>query len=169
VSDLFPAELENVSIVSDDPYTCGVVGNQLTCTIAVHPVGVDATITVTATVVEGAYADMTPVANTATVDSETDDPDELNNTSTATFDVRSASLTVTKVTAGGEAGEFEVTITDSTGATVASDSLANGDSLPLTDVVPGHLHGDRDVARRPVPGGRHRCSNEQSTRRTPLR
>jgi uncharacterized repeat protein (TIGR01451 family) len=165
VSDLFPAELENVSIVSDDPYTCvdPVVGNQLTCTIPAHPVGVDATITVTATVVEGAYADLTPVANTATVGSETDDPDETNNTSTATFDIRSASLTVTKVTAGGEAGEFEVTITDDTGATVAGDSLADGESLPLTDVVPGTY-----TVTETLPGGLFRvagiaCSNEQST------
>jgi large repetitive protein len=106
---------------------------------------------------------MTPVANTATVASETDDPDETNNTSTATFDVRSASLTVTKVTAGGEAGEFEVTITDSTGATVASDLLANGDTLPLTDVVPGTY-----TVTETLPGGLFRvagiaCSNEQTT------
>ena len=77
LSDTFPAQLQGVTVVDDGPYTCGVVGNTLTCTIASHPVGVVATITVTATVVPGTYLDLTTVSNTATVSSQTTDPSPL--------------------------------------------------------------------------------------------
>lgn len=48
--DTFPPELLNPRVVDDGPYTCAVSGQTVRCTIAVHPVGVTATIKLRATV-----------------------------------------------------------------------------------------------------------------------
>ena len=98
LSDTFPAQLQGVTVVDDGPYTCApVVGNTLTCTIASHPVGVVATITVNATIVPGTYLDLTTVSNTATVSSQTTDPDPADDSATATFKIRSTpAISVTK-------------------------------------------------------------------------
>ena len=53
LTDTFPAQLQGIAVVDDGPIPAPVVGNTLTCTIASHPVGVVATITVTATVAPG--------------------------------------------------------------------------------------------------------------------
>jgi uncharacterized repeat protein (TIGR01451 family) len=160
LSDTFPATLQNVSVVDDGPYTCGaIVGNALTCNIASHPVGVDATITVTATVAPGTYADLTSVTNMATVSALTPDPDPADNSSSATFRIRgSAAITVTKTATptsvpepGGDVS-FAVRITNTGSIGVSLTSLL--------DSVHGDLNGKGTCAvpKSLDPGATYDCS-----------
>jgi uncharacterized repeat protein (TIGR01451 family) len=162
LSDTFPATLQNVAVTTPGPapYSCGVAGNTLTCTIGSHPVGVDATITVTASVVPGSYADLTPVSNTASVSSATSDPDQTDNSSTATFRIRgNAAIKVTKTATPSSLPEpgglvtFKVLIENTSPA--SSVTITS-----LTDSVYGNLVGKGDCA---VPqtiaiGGSYSCS-----------
>ena len=160
LSDTFPAQLQGVTVVDDGPYTCApVVGNTLTCTIASHPVGVVATITVTATVVPGTYLDQTTVSNTATVSSQTSDPTPADNTATATFKIRSTPvISVTKTATptsvpepGGEVS-FTVSVTNTGNVAVSLTSLV--------DNVHGDVNGKGTcvVPQSLAPGASYACS-----------
>jgi uncharacterized repeat protein (TIGR01451 family) len=160
LSDTFPAQLQGATVVDDGPYTCApVVGNTLTCTIASHPVGVVATITVTATVVPGTYLDLMTVSNTATVSSQITDPNPTDNTATATFKIRSTpAISVTKTATpstvpepGGEVS-FAIKVTNTGNVPVSLTSLV--------DNVHGDVNGKGTCAlpQSLAPGASYACS-----------
>ena len=147
-------------MVDDGPYTCApIVGNTLTCTIASHPVGVDATITVNATVVPGTYLDLTTVSNSATVSSQTTDPDPADNAATATFKIRSTpTISVTKTATPGSIPEpggdvsFAVSVTNTGNVAVSLTSLV--------DNVHGDVNGKGScvVPQSLAPGATYACA-----------
>jgi uncharacterized repeat protein (TIGR01451 family) len=140
VRDTFPAGLTPTAIVDDGPYTCGLAGQVLTCTIPEHPVGVDATITVTAKVDPDAEAAATYV-NTAVVENLVPpDVDETNNEDSATVTVTSADLVVQKTPDGGTyapGAVVEWTITVKNKGPDAATSATLTDTFPdsLTDIT----------------------------------
>ena len=160
LSDTFPAQLQGVTVVDDGPYTCApIVGNTLTCTIASHPVGVDATITVNATVVPGTYLDLMTVSNSATVSSQTTDPDPADNAATATFrplDPHRSSVTKTATPGsipepGGDVS-FAVSVTNTGNVAVSLTSLV--------DNVHGDVNGKGScvVPQSLAPGATYACA-----------
>jgi uncharacterized repeat protein (TIGR01451 family) len=160
LSDTSPAQLQGVTVVDDGPYTCApLVGNTLTCTIASHPVGVDATITVKAAVVPGTYPDGTTVTNTATISSATTDPTPANDAATATFKIRSIpTISVTKTATptsvpepGGDVS-FAVSVTNTGNVAVSLTSLV--------DSIHGDLNGKGTCAvpQSLAPGASYACS-----------
>jgi len=160
LTDTFPATLQGITVVDDGPYACGpLVGTTLTCTIASHPVGVLATITVTGTVVPGTYPDDTVVSNTAAVSSTTTDPNPANNAATAAFKIRSIPvISVTKTATpttipepGGDVS-FAVSVTNPGNVAVSLTSLV--------DNVQGDLNGTGTCAvpQSLAPGATYACS-----------
>lgn len=138
VTDTFPAGLTPTAVVDDGPYTCALDGQTLTCTIAEHPVDVDAEILVTALVA----ADAAPAAtyvNTAVVENLTPpDVDETNNEDSATVTVTAADLVVQKTPDGGTyAPGAAVTWT----ITVQNKGPDDATSATLTDTFPSSLTG----------------------------
>jgi uncharacterized repeat protein (TIGR01451 family) len=155
LSDTFPAQLTDVTVVDAGPYTCGVVGQVLSCTIASHPVGVDATITVTATVDPATVAGTT-ISNTAGVDSATDDPVPANDSATATTTVAapaSADLSVTKSARPSSLPEPGGTVSFS----VLIENPSPTTALTITSIVDsvyGDLDGRGDCSvPQPIAGG----------------
>lgn len=86
LTDTFPDSLTDITVVDDGPYTCTVDGQKLSCTIASHPVGVTAVISVTGKI-EAKTVTGTKIENTATVSSVTPDLVPADNTDTGYVDV----------------------------------------------------------------------------------
>ncbi|MEU6250992.1 isopeptide-forming domain-containing fimbrial protein [Glycomyces sp. NPDC047010] len=135
VTDTLPAEL---SFVSGDG--CTAADRTVTCPIGtVLAAGADASFTVTVELDEAYTGDGTAITNTAAVASDTDDPDESNNTATAGLPggraaAPSADLSITKrlnatgpVTPGDR---FTYTVTVANAGPSAATQAVVTDTLP---------------------------------------
>ncbi|MDO5700445.1 MAG: hypothetical protein Q4P36_03120 [Bowdeniella nasicola] len=131
VSDNAPDSLTNVS-ASAGVSTCTTEGNDLTCVLDSLAVGASETITVSADVRTDAIGEL---SNTASVSSETNDPNPGNDTATATDTVAtSADLKIEKTSSPAVAGDtFTYTLkTTNLGTSDARDVV-------ITDTLPAEV------------------------------
>jgi large repetitive protein len=98
VTDTLPSQVNFVSANSSDPnFNCNHSGGVVTCTAPKLAVGATATITIVAQV-KANTPNGTNLSNTATASATTFDPDQTNNTATATTAVvTEANVTIEKV------------------------------------------------------------------------
>ncbi|MDO5728377.1 MAG: DUF11 domain-containing protein [Actinomycetaceae bacterium] len=141
VSDTLPAGLSDVTVVGSDGVACSVAdavdsSGDVTCTVASLDVDATATVTVTGTVT----ADLTGnVENTATVSSDTPDPDESNNSSSVSgTSTPRADLVLEKTAdatqiAAGESVSYALKVTNN-GPSVATNVVV-ADGLPAGMVL----------------------------------
>ena len=145
VTDPIPAGINGAS-ASINGTPCAVENGVLTCPLGDLTPAAAAEITVTGTVDQ---ARTEPVANTATVASQTTDPNGDNNTATATTEITaSADLAITKAADPG------FTAGDTVGwtITVRNDGPSTATGVEVTDQLPAGLNnptarlGDVDCA-----------------------
>ncbi|MBN8882572.1 MAG: DUF11 domain-containing protein, partial [Salana multivorans] len=144
LTDEFPAVLTD-AVASPDLGTCEVTAGDLACDLGDLPVGVTATVTLDATLAASATG---VLANTATVTSATPDPEEANDSSTATGTIATAAdLAITKTASTSQATNGdEVTYTlrvRAHGPSTATDAVVT-DELPADlSYVAGSCTTDR--------------------------
>jgi uncharacterized repeat protein (TIGR01451 family) len=153
ISDVVPVEVSGVTVTS--PTTTCVA---LPCTLAELAPGDAATLVVSG-VLDPAYADVT-MSNTATVASDTPDPDPANDSDTADTDtVHSADLAVTQTAQTEVAPEativWDIEVTNSGPATARDVELT--DQLP-TGVVVDTAVASQGTCPLPAPGADLVCA-----------
>ena len=131
VTDVLPVDLTAVSITPTAD--CSITGQAVTCSPGTLADGDTYVVTISALVAESA-ADGSTLANTASVASDTPDPDSSNNDDTETTEVeKEADLSVDKTTAvtevsGGQRLIYEIEVTNA-GPSSATNVTVN-DILP---------------------------------------
>ncbi len=147
VTDLLPPTLAFDATLSD-ARCADTGGGAIECSDA-GPIAPGSSLTFTLVAqVDTSVAAGARLSNSAVVDADTDDPDESNNTGSATVDIeRSADISLTKVAA-------EVTITAGSDATFTLTATNNGPSDATTVVVQDTLPaGMTLVSATPGAGG----------------
>jgi uncharacterized repeat protein (TIGR01451 family) len=135
LTDMLPADV-TVTSITPSQGSCSTLGPTVTCTLG--SIGRHATARITIVVDPGS----TPRAltNTAAVSSELRDPDESDNSSTATTQVvaaLSATIIVRKATVPSpDPTDTSFAFTAGGGLSPASFSLENGESHTFADLVP---------------------------------
>jgi len=154
VTDTIPASVTNPKSTNT-----GVTfsGNNMTWVGDALPHGASASITITGTVSSTATEEIT---NSATVIGNEDDPNSVNNTSTAisTLYVPPASLTVTKTVTGQFSDmtkqfPFTITLKDAAGNPVTGTVSSTAGQLDLTDGAASFSLGNGDNIVFTVPVG----------------
>src|SRR5205807_2187654 len=131
-----PSSLTFVSCNSTGGGVCGGSGNNRTVTFSSLVVGASATITIVGTVNGTGGAS---ISNTASVSSATTDPNNANDSATATTTVSSADLSITKTDSpdpvnAGENISYTITVTNNS-ATSPAESVMVSDPLPTNTTL----------------------------------
>lgn len=131
VSDDLPASLANVTANTADG-TCEIVDQTVSCAVESIAVNQEVVVTITGDVAPSARGELT---NSASISSETDDPDLSNNSSSVTNEiVAEADVSIIKTASAARAGE-DVTYT----FTVKNHGPATAGEVTVTDEFPEEL------------------------------
>ncbi len=179
LDDTFPAGFSRGAIATDQGTCSG--SPDFTCDLLTIAAGDSVVVTVGYTVPPSTTA--SPQTNSATVDSDVDDPDTSNNTAADSDDVAtSADLSISKtapaataiagtdltytilVSNGGPSDAQNVSVSDTLPAGTSYVSSGAGCTLPDAD---GHLHGNDDRLRRFGDVHDHRALSPRAPRTAP--